>query len=110
MMQVLETAIADQKVKAADDLSEVKVALERSQEQVKVSLNRKVDQLAFQIKINSYNFYQFSKSNKVLKILEKMDRLVSRSSKMLLTFEFWLECKGKTLLGIVHKLFVFSSI
>ena len=83
MMQVLETAIADQKVKAADDLSEVKVALERSQEQVKVSLDRKVDQLAFQIKINSCNFYQFSKSNKVLKVLETMDRLVSRSDKIL---------------------------
>ena len=73
MTQVLETVIAEQKVKAADDLSEVKVALERSQEQAKVSLDRKVDQLAFQIKINSYNFYQFSKSNKVLKILETMD-------------------------------------
>ena len=46
MMQVLETAIADQKVKAADDLSEVKVALEQSQEQAKVSLDHKVDQLA----------------------------------------------------------------
>ena len=45
-MQVLETAIADQKVKAADDLSEVKVALEQSQEQAKVSLDHKVDQLA----------------------------------------------------------------
>ena len=106
MTQVLETVIAEQKVKAADDLSEVKVALERSQEQVKVSLDRKVDQLAFQIKINSYNLYQFSKSNKFLKILETMDRLVSR----LLTFEFLLECKDKTLLGIAHKLFVFSSI
>ena len=47
MTQVLETVIAEQKAKAADDLSEVKVALERSQEQVKVSLDRKVDQLAF---------------------------------------------------------------
>ena len=98
MTQVLETVIAEQKVKAADDLNEVKVALEQSQEQAKVSLNRKVDQLAFQIKINSYNFYQFTKNTKVLKILETMDRLVSRSGKTLLRFEFWLECKGKTLL------------
>ena len=46
MTQVLETVIAEQKVKAADDLSEVKVALEQSQEQAKVSLDHKVDQLA----------------------------------------------------------------
>ena len=51
MTQVLETVIAEQKAKAADDLSEVKVALERSQEQVKVSLDRKVDQLAFKSKL-----------------------------------------------------------
>jgi hypothetical protein len=49
MTQVLETVIAEQKAKAADDLSEVKVALEQSQEQDKVSLDHKVDQLAFQI-------------------------------------------------------------
>jgi len=36
-----------------------------------------------------------------------MDGLVSRSGKMLSTFEFWLECKGKTLLGVVNK-FIFS--
>ena len=53
MTQVLETVIAEQKLKAADDLSEVKVALERSQEQAKVSLDHMVDQLAFQIQINS---------------------------------------------------------
>ena len=51
---------------------------------------------------------------KVLKILETMDGLVSTSGKMLSTFEFWLELntmrKGKTLLGLVNKLFVFSLI
>ena len=51
---------------------------------------------------------------KVLKILETMDALVSRSGKMLSTFEFWLElntrCKRKTLLALVNKLFVYSSI
>ena len=45
-IQVLEAAIAEQKVQAADDLSEAKVALEQSQEQAKVSLEHKVDQLA----------------------------------------------------------------
>ena len=44
----------------------------------------------------------------VLKIFETMDGLVSRSGKMLSTFEFWLECKGKTFLGIVNKLFYFQ--
>ena len=43
MTQVLETIIAEQKLKAADDLNEVKVALEQSQEQAKVSLGCKVD-------------------------------------------------------------------
>ena len=45
-MQVLETAIDEAKVKAADELNEVKVVLEQSQEQAKVSLDHKVDQLA----------------------------------------------------------------
>jgi len=41
-----------------------------------------------------------------------IDGLVSRSIKMLSTFEFWLElntkCKGKTLLGLVNFLFCFQ--
>ena len=45
-IQVLENIIAEAKVKAADDLCEVKVALEQSQEQAKVSLDHEVEQLA----------------------------------------------------------------
>ena len=60
------------------------------------------------------HFLNFEILSKVSKIFKEMDGLVSKSGKMLSTFEFWLElntrCKGKTLLGIVNKLFVFSAI
>ena len=59
-------------------------------------------------------YVSYSSRRKVLNILETIDGLVSRSGKVLSTFEFWLElktgCNGKTLLCLVNKLFVFISI
>ena len=43
---MLENIIAEQKAKAAIDLREVKVALEKSQKQAKVSLDQQIEQLS----------------------------------------------------------------
>ena len=74
-----------------------------------LSKNMKKENSLFKFRLD---FIQIFDNFKVLRILETLNGLVSRSSKMMSAFEFWLKlntkCKGLTLPGIDNKLIVFN--